>query len=95
VVSDHAEGTTGCGLVRQLDNSVGRTRSHDRTSYAAENVAEREGISRQEIVPVPLPNGELFTHDDGPRPGTTLEVLATLKPVFREEVPLLPATRAR
>jgi acetyl-CoA C-acetyltransferase len=75
----------------------------------AENVADREGITREEmdrfavksqnaavearddgffareIVPVPLPNGELFTKDDGPRPGTTMEVLATLKPAFREE----------
>jgi acetyl-CoA C-acetyltransferase len=75
----------------------------------AENVAEREGISREEmdryavksqtaaveaqesgffdreIVAIPLPNGETFTRDDGPRPGTTLEVLATLKPAFRED----------
>src|SRR6185295_3812157 len=33
----------------------------------------------------PLPSGELFIKDDGPRPGTTVEVLATLKPVFRED----------
>ena len=75
----------------------------------AENVAQREKVSREEqdryavksqnaavkarengffdreIIPVPLPNGEMFTKDDGPRPGTTVEVLATLKPVFRED----------
>ena len=74
----------------------------------AENVAEREHISRdeqdryavksqdaavkarengffeREIIPVPLPNGEMFTKDDSPRPGTTVEVLATLKSAFRE-----------
>ena len=74
----------------------------------AENVAEREKISREEqdryavksqdaavharengffdreIIPVPLPNGEMFSKDDSPRPGTTVEVLATLKPAFRE-----------
>ena len=74
----------------------------------AENVAEREKISREEqdryavksqaaavkardggffdreIIPVPLPNGSTFTRDDGPRPGTTMEVLATLQPAFRE-----------
>jgi acetyl-CoA C-acetyltransferase len=74
----------------------------------AENVADREGITREEmdryavksqtaavkarddgffdreIVPVPLPSGEVFTKDDGPRPGTTMEVLATLQPAFRE-----------
>jgi acetyl-CoA C-acetyltransferase len=74
----------------------------------AENVAEREKITREEqdryavksqdaavharengffdreIIPVPLPNGEMFSKDDSPRPGTTVEVLATLKPAFRE-----------
>ncbi len=75
----------------------------------AENVAAREGISREEmdafaassqqravaaqadgffareIVPVPLSDGRVADRDDGPRPNTTAEVLATLKPVFRED----------
>jgi acetyl-CoA C-acetyltransferase len=79
-----------------------------RMGDTAENVADREGITREEmdryavksqnaaveardngffdreIIPIPLPNGELFTKDDGPRPGTTMEVLATLQPAFRE-----------
>jgi acetyl-CoA C-acetyltransferase len=74
----------------------------------AENVADREGITREEmdrfavksqaaaveardngffdreIIPVPLPGGETFAKDDGPRPGTTMEVLAKLEPAFRE-----------
>jgi acetyl-CoA C-acetyltransferase len=74
----------------------------------AENVAEREKVSREdmdrfakqsqdaavaardngffdrEIIPVPLPNGETFAKDDGPRAGTTLEKLAELQPAFRE-----------
>jgi len=36
------------------------------------------------IVPVTLPDGTEVAKDDGPRPGTTLEVLATLQPAFRE-----------
>jgi acetyl-CoA C-acetyltransferase len=75
----------------------------------AENVADREGITREEmdryavrsqtaavkarddgffdreIIPVPLPSGQTFAKDDGPRAGTTLEVLATLQPAFRED----------
>jgi acetyl-CoA C-acetyltransferase len=74
----------------------------------AENVAEREKITREEmdryavksqdaavkarddgffdreIIPVPLPNGETFSKDDSPRPGTNLEALAQLQPAFRE-----------
>jgi acetyl-CoA C-acetyltransferase len=79
-----------------------------RMGETAENVAERENISREEmdryglqsqqravaaqddgffereIIPVPLPNGEMFTKDDGPRRGTSLEALSQLQPVFRE-----------
>ncbi len=47
--------------------------------------ARDDGFFDREIIPVPLPNGEVFAKDDGPRPGTTVEVLATLKPVFRED----------
>ena len=74
----------------------------------AENVAEREDISREEmdhyavksqtlaveaqnngffereIIPVTLPDGSVFSKDDGPRPGTNFEKLQTLQPVFRE-----------
>jgi acetyl-CoA C-acetyltransferase len=90
-------------------NSEGFPDVYISMGMTAENVAEREGITREEmdryavksqnaavkaqesgffdreIVPVPLPNGELFTRDDGPRLGTTMEVLATLKPAFRED----------
>jgi acetyl-CoA C-acetyltransferase len=46
--------------------------------------AREDGFFDREIIPVPLPNGELFRRDDGPRPGTTPEILATLQPAFRE-----------
>ena len=46
--------------------------------------ARREGIFAAEIIPVPLASGTM-TVDDGPRPDTSLERLATLKPVFRED----------
>ena len=75
----------------------------------AENVAQLEGVSREEmdqfalqsqsravaaqkrgffdkeITPVVLPNGNHVTADDGPRPDTSLERLASLKPVFRPD----------
>ena len=60
----------------------------DRFAVKSQNaaVAARDnGFFDREIVPFPLPNGQLFTKDDGPRPGTTMEVLATLKPAFRED----------
>jgi acetyl-CoA C-acetyltransferase len=75
----------------------------------AENVAEHEDVSREEmdefaalsqqraveardngyfdreITPVTLADGTVVSRDDGPRPGTTVEGLAQLKPVFRPD----------
>jgi acetyl-CoA C-acetyltransferase len=75
----------------------------------AENVAEFENVSREEmdefaclsqnravearengyfdreITPVTLADGSVVERDDGPRPGTTVEALAQLKPVFRPD----------
>jgi acetyl-CoA C-acetyltransferase len=74
----------------------------------AENVAEHESVTREEmdafalvsqtraaesqangffdreIIPVTLADGTVVAKDDSPRPGTTLEDLAALKPAFRE-----------
>ena len=47
--------------------------------------AQKNGFFEREIVPVPLPDGTLATSDDGPRPGTTYEKLATLPPAFKED----------
>jgi acetyl-CoA C-acetyltransferase len=75
----------------------------------AENVAELENVSREEmdefaclsqnravasqengffdreITPVELPDGNKIGKDDGPRPDTTVEKLATLEPAFRPD----------
>jgi acetyl-CoA C-acetyltransferase len=75
----------------------------------AENVAELENVSREEmdefaalsqqravqsqengffereITPITTPDGTVVAKDDGPRPGTTVEKLSQLKPVFRPD----------
>jgi acetyl-CoA C-acetyltransferase len=43
------------------------------------------GWFADEITPVTLPDGTIVSADDGPRPGTTAEALAALKPVFRPD----------
>jgi acetyl-CoA C-acetyltransferase len=53
--------------------------SQTRAVASAEN-----GFFEREIVPVTTPEGIVVSKDDGPRPNTTLEGLAQLKPVFRE-----------
>ena len=48
--------------------------------------AQDSGFFGNEIIPIPLPNGnEPFSKDDGPRRETSLEKLAALPPVFREQ----------
>ncbi|HJY94100.1 MAG TPA: acetyl-CoA C-acyltransferase [Streptosporangiaceae bacterium] len=47
-------------------------------------LAGKDGIFAREIIPVPLVSGLTMTDDDGPRADTTLEKLATLRPVFRK-----------
>jgi acetyl-CoA C-acetyltransferase len=46
--------------------------------------SQANGFFEREIIPVTLPDGRVVDKDDGPRPNTTLEALAALKPVFRE-----------
>jgi acetyl-CoA C-acetyltransferase len=47
--------------------------------------AQENGFFEREITPVTLPDGTVMSKDDGPRAGTTVEKLATLKPVFRPD----------
>jgi acetyl-CoA C-acetyltransferase len=47
--------------------------------------AQERGFFDREITPVTLPDGTEVSKDDGPRPGTTVEKLAELKPVFRPD----------
>ncbi len=47
--------------------------------------AQASGHFDAEIVAVALPDGGELTRDDGPRPGTTMEKLAGLQPVFKED----------
>jgi acetyl-CoA C-acetyltransferase len=46
--------------------------------------SQDNGFFDRETIPVPLGNGAAMTKDDGPRRETSLEKLAALQPVFRE-----------
>jgi acetyl-CoA C-acetyltransferase len=58
----------------------------DEFGVRSQNLAEKalaDGFWQREITPVTLPSGDVVSADDGPRPGTTLEKVAALKPAFR------------
>jgi acetyl-CoA C-acetyltransferase len=47
--------------------------------------SQESGFFDREIVPVTLDDGTEVAKDDGPRPGTSMEVLGNLKPAFRPD----------
>jgi acetyl-CoA C-acetyltransferase len=74
-----AENVAGlCGVSRQ---------EQDEFACLSQNRAEAaiaSGFYAREITPFTLADGTVVAADDGPRPGVTLEALAGLQPVFRE-----------
>ena len=57
--------------------------------------AQRSGFAAREIVPVTLPDGTLFEHDEGPRPTSSLAKLSALEPIFREGGSVTAGTHVR
>jgi acetyl-CoA C-acetyltransferase len=66
--------------VSRLDQDEFAALSQQRAGAAQEN-----GFFAREITPITLPNGTVLDKDDCPRPTTTKEKLADLKPVFRPD----------
>jgi acetyl-CoA C-acetyltransferase len=65
--------------------SVSRAEQDD-FALQSQNRAEKaiaDGFWARDITPVTLPDGTVVDADDSPRPGTTAEGLAGLKPAFR------------
>jgi acetyl-CoA C-acetyltransferase len=72
-----------------LATAMGITRAdQDEFGVRSQNLAEKaiaDGFFEREITPVTTPDGTVVTRDDGPRAGVTLEGVAGLAPVFREQ----------
>jgi len=79
-MGETAENVAGMrGITRQQQDEFG---------VRSQNLAEKaiaNGFWQREITPVTLPDGTVVAADDGPRPGTTIEKVAALKPVFRPD----------
>jgi acetyl-CoA C-acetyltransferase len=85
--SDQASGWHTEDLVRRYQVS---REAQDRWALRSQQgfgAAQAEGRFKDEIVPVEVPGHKgptVFAADEHNRPGTTIEALASLKPVFRE-----------
>ena len=64
---------------------VGRVRMDEYAKLSQDRAvaAQGDGFFEREIIPVRLDDGTVVIHDDGPRPGTTLEKLASLPAAFK------------
>jgi acetyl-CoA C-acetyltransferase len=62
--------------------------AQDEFGVRSQNLAEKalaDGFWQRDITPVTLPDGSVVAADDGPRPGTTLDKVSQLQPVFRPD----------
>jgi acetyl-CoA C-acetyltransferase len=75
-----AENVAGLRGVTRLEQDEFGVRSQNLAEKALAN-----GFWQRDITPATLPDGTVVSVDDGPRPGTTLEKVAALKPVFRPD----------
>ncbi|UGQ09349.1 acetyl-CoA C-acetyltransferase [Yinghuangia sp. ASG 101] len=80
----------GMGFTAEnLAQHKGITRAdQDEFAVRSQNLTEKaiaDGFWAKDITPVTLPDGTVVSADDGPRPGTTLEAVSQLKPVFRPD----------
>jgi acetyl-CoA C-acetyltransferase len=85
-----AQGYITMGLTAEnVADQFGITREDmDLYAYRSQmkaTAAQAEGVFEREIIPVTTPDGRVVSRDDGIRPDTTVEKLATLQPVFRED----------
>ncbi|MDO9407798.1 acetyl-CoA C-acyltransferase [Patulibacter sp.] len=78
-------GLTAENVAKQWDVSREEQDAWAVTSQNRAVTARDSGHFDREIVPVELSDGTVVRQDDGPRPGTTMERLAGLKPVFDPE----------
>jgi acetyl-CoA C-acetyltransferase len=72
--------------VRELEK-VGREEMDEFAALSQQRAvtSQENGFFDREITPITTPDGTVVSKDDGPRAGTTVEKLATLKPVFRPD----------
>ncbi|MGK0741945.1 acetyl-CoA C-acetyltransferase [Leucobacter sp. Z1108] len=78
-------GTTAENVATLMGISRAEMDSYALRSQMNAKAAAEAGFWETDVTPVKLPDGAIVAADDGPRPTTTLEGLAGLTPVFRED----------
>jgi acetyl-CoA C-acetyltransferase len=89
VFNDYHMGCTAENLVERYGISRQEQDEFAATSQQRTEAAQKAGYFKAEIVPVEIPQRKgppvVFDADEFPRPGTTAQVLSTLKPAFKDD----------
>ncbi|MDH3752840.1 MAG: acetyl-CoA C-acetyltransferase [Acidimicrobiia bacterium] len=80
-----AMGQTAENVAQLKDVSRERQDEFGVLSQNRAEAAQTRGFFEREITPYTVPDGTVVSADDGIRPGTTLDKVSQLKPVFRAE----------
>ena len=82
-------GSVHMGVAADLNATLGDFRREELDAYGVETQAKalaawESGFYKNSVVPVPLPGGGEFAHDELVRAGVTMETQAALEPAFAE-----------
>ncbi len=78
-------GNTAENVAKRYGVTRGRMDEFAKRSQDLAVESQKNGFFDWEITPIEVPDGRMIRDDDGPRPNTTLEKLASLPPVFDPE----------
>ncbi len=78
-------GLTAENVAEQYGISRERMDEFAKQSQDRAGAAQEAGFFDKEISPYTTPDGTVVSTDDSPRPGTTVEKLSTLQPVFKPD----------
>ncbi|KAF5059835.1 Acetyl-CoA acetyltransferase [anaerobic digester metagenome] len=82
-------GITAENIAEQWGISRGEQDEFAQKSQAKAEIAQKKGVFSDEIVPVEIPQRKgdpiVFSNDEFPKHGLTIEALAKLKPAFKKE----------
>lgn len=78
-------GITNENVSQQYHVSRKRQDEFAANSYNKAERAVSEGLFKDEILAIPLPDGQIIEKDEGPRKGVTPQGLAQIKPAFIKE----------
>lgn len=89
IVENRRDSMTPMGITAEIVAERYNVSKEDQDRFSMEShhkaaAARDKGYFKDSIIPITLPDGTVVSEDEGIRPDTTMEGLASLKPAFKE-----------